>query len=109
MGSLTPIIPTSNWARFGSKRDRWMHFLNMLLSPNGCQEPLANVRREALRLKPGSPVRNLMLVAASLFMLACVGVAMVWVSLPFIRSKLGGNGAGGAADRWSSRPRSIPR
>ena len=42
---LTPIIPTSNWARFKGKRDRWMHFLNMLLLANGCQEPLANVRR----------------------------------------------------------------
>ena len=54
---LNPLTPSRNWSRFGPKRDRWVQFLNLLLNPNGCQEPLAEVRKEALRLKPGTVLR----------------------------------------------------
>ncbi|HEY4329105.1 MAG TPA: hypothetical protein VGN88_05165 [Phycisphaerae bacterium] len=90
---LTPIIPTKNWARFGPRRDRWIQFINMLLSPNGCQLPLANVRKEALRLKPPSPIRNLMLAAATLLILAGAGIA-TWHFLPANLKPWGGNNGG---------------
>jgi len=82
---LTPIIPTKNWARFGGKRDRWIQFLNLLLSPNGCQEPVENVQKEALRLKPASPKRNAALVAAGLMILVGSGIA-AWRFLPAMRA-----------------------
>ena len=33
---MTQILPTSHWDRFKVRRDRWIQFCNLLLSPNGC-------------------------------------------------------------------------
>ncbi len=78
---LTPIIPTSKWARFKGKRDKWIQFLQMLLAPNGCQESLASVRAMTLHLKPASPARNLVLAGGcltALFGMAAVGGLGLW-------------------------------
>ncbi|HVT81949.1 MAG TPA: hypothetical protein VHM90_14995, partial [Phycisphaerae bacterium] len=82
---LVPIIPTSKWARFKGKRDKWISFLQMLLAPNGCQESLASVRTIAQRLKPASPARNLVLAGGCLTVLLGVAVAAgvgVWYFWP---------------------------
>ena len=80
---LTPIIPTKNWARFGGRRDRWMQFLNMLLSPNGCHDSLAQVRKEALRLKPSSGTGYIVAAAAALVIFAGLGV-VAWHFVPIL-------------------------
>ena len=82
---LTPIIPTNKWARFKGKRDKWIQFLQMLLAPNGCQESLANVRMIAMRLKPASPVRNLVLAGGCLTAILGAATAAAigaWYFLP---------------------------
>jgi TPR repeat protein len=62
---LNPITPTKHWNRFGGKRDRWIQFCNLLLNPNGCHEPLADVRKEAYRLKPSSPLKYVVLAVSA--------------------------------------------
>ncbi|MGN6369451.1 MAG: hypothetical protein ACTHN5_14425 [Phycisphaerae bacterium] len=54
---LVPLATTKAWDRFGPRRDRWVQFCTMLLNPNGWHEPLGQVKKEALRLKPVSRLR----------------------------------------------------
>jgi TPR repeat protein len=70
---LVPITPTKPWGRFGGKRDRWIQFLSMLLNPNGCHEALTDVRKEAFRLKPSSPVKGMALAGVGILALVAVG------------------------------------
>lgn len=71
---LNPITPTKPWGRFGSKRDKWIQFVTMLLNPNGCHEALQDVKREALRLKPSSPVKYAVLALGAV---ALIGAGAV--------------------------------
>jgi TPR repeat protein len=84
---LTPIIATTRWDRFGAKRDRWMHFINALLNPNGWHDPLPRVIKEAQRLKPASPVRNAALAGAGALVLLAAAFA-AYKFLPPLLSKM---------------------
>jgi TPR repeat protein len=66
---LVPLATTKAWDRFGARRDRWVQFCTMLLNPNGWHEPLGQVKKEALRLKPVARLRPVAI--------ALVGVAIV--------------------------------
>jgi TPR repeat protein len=81
---LVPLIPTARWDRFGPKRDRWMHFITMLLNPNGWHDPLPRVIKESQRLKPATPVRNAALAVTALLLLAGGAVAAYFFLPPLI-------------------------
>jgi TPR repeat protein len=66
---LKQLTPSRNWSVLGSRRDRWIQFLNLILSPNGCHDPLTDVRKEALRLKPRSALRPVALGCGAVMLL----------------------------------------
>jgi TPR repeat protein len=84
---LVPLIPTARWDRFGPKRDKWMHFITLLLNPNGWHDPLPRVIKESQRLKPATPVRNAALAVVGLLILAAGAVA-AYKFLPPVLAKM---------------------
>jgi TPR repeat protein len=96
---LNPITPTRPWSRLGSKRDKWIQFVTMLLNPNGCHEPLADVKREAYRLKPSSPVKYAVLGAGAVVLIVAGAVGYHFLvrgaikgTTPVVENKNGGGG-----------------
>jgi TPR repeat protein len=70
---LKQLTPSKNWSVLGARRDRWIQFLNLILSPNGCHDPLPDVKKESLRLKPRSALQPVALGCGGL-MLVGIGV-----------------------------------
>jgi len=73
---LVPLASTKEWDRFGARRDRWVQFCTMLLSPNGWHEPLPQVAKEAMRLKPVSRLRGVAVAATAIVLIAGATVAV---------------------------------
>ena len=67
---LVPLATTKSWDRFGGRRDRWVQFCTMLLNPNGWHEPLGQVKKEALRLKPVSRLRPVAIAVTGIAIVA---------------------------------------
>ncbi len=72
---LVPLATTKAWDRFGGRRDRWVQFCTMLLNPNGWHEPLGQVKKEALRLKPVSRLRPVMVAVVGILVIAAGAIA----------------------------------
>ena len=72
---LVPLATTKAWDRFGARRDRWMQFCTMLLNPNGWHEPLGQVKKEALRLRPVSALRPVGIAVAGVLIIAVGAIA----------------------------------
>jgi TPR repeat protein len=91
---LNPLLPTKPWYRFGARRDRWIQFCNLLLNPNGCQEPLPEVKKLAQRLQPASAMSYVALVGTALVVVAACAVGFHFVMEKYVSGK-GGTVSGG--------------